>query len=81
MRVTPEAAEQELHLLMHHRVARHAIVKIFFLRLVGQFAIEEQIADFQKVAMFGQLLNRIAAVKQNARVAVNIGNVRLAGRR
>ena len=62
---------------MHHGVARDAIVKILLLRLGRQFAVEQQVAGFQEVAVFGQLLDRIAAVQQDAFVAIDIGDRRI----
>ena len=48
--------------------------------LVRQFAVQQQIADFQEVGMLGQLVDRIAAIEQNALVAVDEGDVALAAR-
>ena len=81
MGVAAEPAEQELQLLVHHGVARDGQVKSFFFGFVREFAVEQQVADFEKIAMLGQLLDRIAAVQQDANVAVNIGDFGFAGRR
>ena len=54
------------------------MVELFFLRGIGQFAIEDQVGNFQKIRVFGQLLDRIAAVHQDALVAVDISDVRTA---
>ena len=75
MRVAPEALEEPAHLLVHHRVVGHPIVEIRLLRGGRQFAIEQQVAGFQKIAMLGDLLDRIAAIKQDAFVAVDIGDL------
>ncbi len=80
MRVAAEALEEAGHLLMHHGVARDAIVEIRLLRAGRQFAIEQKIAGLQKIAVLGELLNRIAAIEQNALVAVDKGDLRLAAR-
>ena len=77
MRIAAEAGEKARHLLVHHGVARDAVVEIFLLRLGRQFAVEQQVADFQEVAMLGQLLDRIAAMQQDAFVAVDEGDLRL----
>ena len=76
MRVAAEPLEKPRHLLMHHRVARDAIIKVRLLRDGGQFAIEQEIAGLQKIAVLGDLLNGIAAIQQDAGVAVNVGDFR-----
>jgi hypothetical protein len=69
------------HLLVHHRVAGHAVVEVGLLRLGRQFAVEQQIAGLQEVAVFGQLVDRIAAVQQHALVAIDVGDLGFAGAR
>jgi hypothetical protein len=59
---------------MHHGVARDAVVEIVLLGFGRQFAVKQQVTDLQEVAMFGQLVDRIAAMQQDAGVAVDIGN-------
>ena len=76
MRVAPEALEEARHLLVHHRVARHAIDEIGLLRGGRQFAVEQEIAGLEEVAVFGELFDRIAAIEQHAFVAVDIGDLR-----
>ncbi|MNT67775.1 hypothetical protein D3C72_2059430 [compost metagenome] len=60
---------------------RDAIVEVLLLGCGRQFAVEQQIADFEEVALLGQLFDRIAAVQQHAFVAVDIGDLGFAGRR
>ena len=81
MRVAAEALEEPAHLLVHHRVARDAIVEVGLLRRRRQFAVEQQVAGLQEIAVLGQLLDRIAAIEQDAFVAVDIGDLGLAARR
>ena len=81
VRVAPEALEEPHHLLVDHRVTAHAIVEIGFLGFGWQFAVQQEIAGFQEVAVLGQLLDRIAAVEQDAFVAVDVGDLQLAARR
>ena len=78
MGVAAEALEEPGHLLVHHGVVDHAIVEIGFLRLGRQFAVEQEIAGFEEVAVFRQLLDRIAAIFQDAGVTVDIGDLGLA---
>ena len=81
MGIAAEALEEARQLLMHHRVARDAVVEIGSLRSGRQFAVEQEIAGFEKIALLGELFDRIAAIEQNALVAVDIGDLRLAARR
>ena len=78
MGVAAEALEEPGHLLVHHGVMDDALVEFLLLRLGRQFAVEQQVAGFEKVAMLGQLLDRIAAIFQHAGVAVDIGDLGLA---
>jgi hypothetical protein len=48
------------------------------LRLGRQFPVEQEIAGLEEVALFGDLLDRIAAVFENTGIAVDIGDLRLA---
>jgi hypothetical protein len=77
--ITAKAAQEKLHLLVDHGVVGHEMGKVGFLGGVGQLPFEQQIAGFQKITLGGQLLNRIAAVQELAFVAVDIGDVGLAG--
>ena len=78
MGVAAETLEEPGHLLVNHGVMDHAAVEVGLLRLGRQFAVEQQVAGFEEVAFFGQLLDRIAAVFQDAGVAVDIGDLGLA---
>ena len=78
MGVAAEALEEAGHLLVNHGVVDHAVVEIGLLRRGRQFAVEQQIAGFEEIALFGELLDRIAAVFQDAGVAVDIGDLGLA---
>ncbi len=55
--------KKRAHLLVHHRVVRDAVVEVLLLRSGRQFAVEQQVADFQEVAVLGKLLDRIAAMR------------------
>ena len=78
MRVAAEALEEAAHLLVDHRVMVHAIVEVGLLRLGRQFAVEQQVAGLEEVAVLGELLDRVAAIEQDAFVAVDIGDLGLA---
>ena len=81
MGIAAEAREEPVHLLVDHRVIGHAVVEVGLLRLRRQFAVEQQVAGLEEVAVLGELLDRVAAIEQDALVAVDIGDLRLAGRR
>ena len=78
MRVAPETLEEPAHLLVHHGVARDAVVEVGLLRGGRQLAIEQQVAGLQEIAVLGELLDRVAAIEQDALVAVDIGDLRFA---
>src|SRR5690606_19876441 len=79
--VAAEAFEEAVELGVQHGVARDALLELFVFGGVRQFAVQQQVADFQEVGLRGQLVDRIAAVQQHASVAVDIGQGRFAGRR
>ncbi len=81
MRVAAETLKEARHLLMHHRVARDSIIEIVPLRGGRQFAEEQEIAGLDEIAVFGELFDRIAAIEQDAFVAVDIGDGGFAARR
>ncbi len=74
VRIAAETTEEELHLLVHHGVQRDGVVELVLLLLVRQFAVQQQVAGFEEVAIDGQLLDRIAAILQLALVAVDVGD-------
>ena len=67
-----------MHLFIDHRVIGHQFGKSDFLARIGQFAMEQQVASFQKVAIGRQLLNGVATVEQLALVAVDVSDGRFA---
>ncbi len=81
VRVAAEAGEEARHLLVHHGVAGDAVVEILLLRLGRQVAVEQQIAGLQEVAVLGELLDRVAAMQQDAFLAVDEGDLGFAARR
>ena len=76
--VAAETLVEPRHLLVHHGVVDHEIVERLFLGLGRQFAVHEEVAGLEEVAAFGQLFDRIAAIFQNAGVAVDVGDLGLA---
>ncbi|PAV93088.1 hypothetical protein WR25_15890 [Diploscapter pachys] len=57
---------------MHHGVARDRVGEARQLIRRGQLAVQQQIGDFHEARLFGEFADRIAAMQQNAFVAVDI---------
>jgi len=79
MGVAAEPAKEVVHLLVHHRVARDAVFEILQLFGRRKLAVQQQEADFEIARLFGQLVDRIAAIQKLALVAVDIGDGTFAG--
>ena len=75
MSVAPEPAEERVDLLMHHGVDGDIALELHFLGRIRQLALGEEIGDLHEVAVLGKLLDRIAAIKQLAHVAVDVGDL------
>ena len=71
MRVVPERLHQRLDILMDESVMRNVVGPRRRLFVVRPFAKKNQVRDFQKVAFLRELFDGIAAVFQNALVAVD----------
>src|SRR5262249_42754414 len=65
-------------LLVDHCVAGHEIVKVVLLGGGRKFAIKQEGTGFEEIAVLGELLDRIAAIEQNALVAIDVGDLGLA---
>ena len=74
VRVAPKALIELGHLLMHHSVRLDDRNEIAFLFSVRQLAVFQQISHIKEVAVFGQLLDRIAAIEQHALLAIDEGD-------
>ena len=80
MGITAETAQEELHLLVDHRVVDHKLMKGLAVFLVGQFTFKQQVAGIQVVALGSQLFNRVTTIKQFTFVAIDIRDGRLTRR-
>ena len=78
--VVPEPVDELLGLLVDQRVRHHDVHELVELAAGREFAEVEQVGHLEKAALLGQLLDRIAAVAQDALVAVDEGDAALAGR-
>src|ERR1700752_989528 len=81
MGIAPETLKESAHLLVNHGVMGHAIDEVGFLRRRRQLTVEKEIAGLEKVAVLGEVGNRVTAIKQDALVAVDIGDLGLAAPR
>jgi hypothetical protein len=81
MGIATEPAEKLVELLVDHGVVADGVHEIGFLRLAGQLAVEQQVAELQIVGLLGQLLDGVSPVQQDALVAVDVRDGRFAGGR
>src|SRR5690606_35374264 len=64
---------------MQHGVIFDGFVETLVFFLAWQFAVEQEVAYFEEIGMFGELIDRVAPVQQYAVGAINVGNGGLAG--
>ncbi len=80
VRVAPESRIETHDLLVQHRVPGNRVAELVTLRRIRQFAVKNQVRDFEKIAMLREIFDRITAVHQNALVAIDVGDRRTATR-
>src|SRR3546814_3134128 len=66
MRIAAETLQKDTHLLVHHGVIGHQCVELGLLRPARQVAIQDQVADIQKIAVLRKLVDGIAAIQQRS---------------
>jgi hypothetical protein len=71
MGVPPEALEEAVELGVQHGVVGDHVLEFGELGGRRQFAMQQEVADLQEARLFGQLLDGIAAVEQDALVAID----------
>ncbi len=74
MGVARKAVEEPLEVLVQQGVPLDLVGELGQLLLIRQLTVDQQIADFDEGRLLGKLLNRVAAVAQDARVAVDVGD-------
>ena len=72
VRVVLETLHQLLDVLVHHRVEGDLLDPLLQLRVGRQLAEQDRVGGLEVVRMLGQLLDRIAAVFEDALVAVDV---------
>jgi hypothetical protein len=81
VRVVIEAVEETQQRLVQHRVVADRAVELLQLRGARQVAVHQQVRHLEEARLLGELLDRVAAVKQDPGVAVYEGDPALAGGR
>ena len=79
--VVAEALHEVLDVLVHERVDRDLVDPLLELGLGRQLAVDQQVGDLEVGRVLAQLLDRVAAVLEDARVAVDVGDRAAARRR
>ena len=59
---------------MGHGVHFDGMVPLGHLLLAGQLSVDQQVTDFDKIALLSQLLNWITTMQKDAIVTIQIGN-------
>src|SRR5690606_17391837 len=62
-----------------HGVVFDGVNESFFFLSVRQLSVQQQVAGFEVIRFLGQLLDRVAAVQQNAGSTINIGDLGFGG--
>jgi hypothetical protein len=76
-----EAVDQLLDVLVQQRVVRDLVEPFLALRFRRQFAVDQEVGDVEEGGVLGQLLDRVAAVAEDALLAVDVGDRAPAARR
>ena len=71
MRVATKAAAHAGNLLMHQAMAGNRVFEVLIAGFVRRIAAQQNPGHFQEVALARQLIDRIAAVQQNALFGIN----------
>ena len=79
--VAAEAHKEPIKLLVEHGVIGDGVFELFEFLSARKFAVQKQVADLQKAGALCKLINRIAAVQQNALIAIDKGDLAFAGGR
>jgi len=77
--IVMKSIDELLDVFVNDRVMRDVVHPLIQLSGRGELAREEQVGGLQEGAALRQLLDRIAAVAQNAGIAVDVGDRGAAG--
>src|SRR5688572_25368621 len=74
MGVPRKAIVEEPHVFVQHRMPAELVAKFIELSTRGKLAEYQQVGDLDKIAIRGQLFDRIATVAEDALFTVQEGN-------
>jgi hypothetical protein len=72
--VVAKALEELLHVRVDVRMDPDVLLELGEVRVRGELALEEQVRGLEKPRLLGELLDRVAPVAENPRVAVDVGD-------
>ena len=75
-----EGLEEMLHVLAEQRVIGHLGFEIRQLLPRGKRTVDQQVGDFEKRRLLGELLDRVTPMAQDSLIAVDVGHRTLAFR-
>src|SRR3954447_1545247 len=76
MRVVTEAGEEVPQVLVEQRVLRDPRLEVVELGLGRKLAVDQQVRRLEEARLLGKLVDRVAAVAQDPRVAVDERDLR-----
>ena len=74
VRVVAESVHESLDVLVHERVVGDLVHPGVVLLLGGELALDQEIGHLEEVGLLRELLDRVAAVLEDALVAVDVGD-------
>src|SRR6202158_90339 len=74
MGIVMEAVDQLLDVLVEERVMSDRVHPVATLGGIGQLTVNQEVGDLEEGAAFGQLLDRIAAIAEDAALAIDEGD-------
>ena len=73
MSIAAEAVDEVFHLLVQHGVVGYVAAEFLVLLLIRELAVHQEIAAFHEVGIFGDLLNGITAIQEDAFITIDVG--------
>ena len=78
MAVTAEPIKEPIHLGVQQSVLGDLAGELAEFALRRQLAIQQEVSDFEEAGLVCQLIDRVAAMEQNAFLSINERNLALA---
>ena len=79
MGIETKARVKARQLVVHLAVPLDVADEIILLGGRRQFTVQQQVAQLQEIRAFGKLLDGISAMQEDAFIAIDVGDVRIAG--